>query len=149
ASNLPFTSQGNTTWFRIEGLAVPSDLVTDALFRAATPDYLSTLGVRLLEGRLIDERDGAGAPRVVVINETLARQFFPARSPLGHRIQFSESTNPFHTIVGVVRDVRERGYEAVPKPGVYLSIAQAPEVWAVPEFLVLRADKDAGSLVEP
>jgi putative ABC transport system permease protein len=148
ASTLPFTSLGNTTWFHVEGVAETPDRVYDVLYRAATTDYLTTLGVQLLEGRLIDERDGPGTPRVVVINETLARQFFPNHSPLGHRMQFSEPTNPFHTIVGVVRDVRERGYEASLKPGVYLSIAQAPEVWAVPQYLILRSRRDPSELVD-
>jgi putative ABC transport system permease protein len=139
ASDLPFTTRGNTTWFGIEGQPMTPDRVNDALFRGATTDYLSTLGVRLVEGRLIDERDGVGAPRAVVINETLARQFFSNESPIGHRMQFITSKNPFHTIVGVVRDVRERGYEASMKPGVYFSTAQAPEAWAVPEYLVVRA----------
>jgi len=140
ASDLPFTTQGNTTWFGIEGrnMSAVTGEVNDALYRAGTVDYLGTLAPRLVEGRLIDERDGPGTPRVVVINETLARHFFRGESPIGHRLQFSESTNPFFTIVGVVRDVRERGYEPSLKPGVYLSIAQAPEAWAVPEYLVLR-----------
>jgi putative ABC transport system permease protein len=148
ASILPFTSQGNTTWFKIENREVTPNLVNDALYRAGTTEYLDTLGVRLLEGRLIDERDGVGTPRVVVINETLAKQFFPGQSAIGRRIQFSEPSNPFHTIVGVVQDVRERGYEASLKPGVYLSIAQAPEAWAVPEYLVVRTRQNPGALAE-
>jgi predicted permease len=149
ASTLPFTSQGNTSWFRIEGMEVTPDRINDALYRAATTDYLATLGVRLVEGRLIDERDGPGSPRVVVINETLKRQFFPGESPIGRRMQMSAPTNPFYLIVGVVRDVRERGYEASLKPGVYLSIAQAPESWAVPEYLIVRARRDSSALAEP
>jgi predicted lysophospholipase L1 biosynthesis ABC-type transport system permease subunit len=83
-----------------------------------------------------------------VINETLAHIFFPGTSPIGHRMQFGNRDNPFHTIVGVVRDVRERGYLGSLKPGVYLSIAQAPEAWAVPEFLVIRARGRAAVLAE-
>jgi predicted permease len=147
-SDVPFTSRGNTTWFGIEGRAIRPDQVNDALYRGGTEDYLSTLGVHLLEGRVIDARDGIDAPRAVVINETLARQFFPGESSIGHRIRFSSNSNPFHTIVGVVRDVRERGYEASMKPGVYLSIAQAEYSWAVPEYLVVRARRDSHELAE-
>jgi predicted permease len=148
ASTLPFISQGLTSSFTIENREITPDRINDALYRAGTSDYLATLGVRLLEGRLIDERDGVGTPRVAVINETLARQFFPGESAVGHRIRFSEPSNPFHTIVGVVQDVRERGYQASLKPGVYLSIAQAPEAWAVPEFLVVRARQDPRVLAD-
>jgi putative ABC transport system permease protein len=134
----PFTTQGNTTSFNIEGVANRPDRVNDAMFRSGTTDYLAMLDANVIEGRLIDDRDGAEAPRAVVINETLARTFFPNEPALGHRIQFSRNTNPFYTIVGVVRDIRERGYEASMKPAVYLSIAQAPEIWAIPDHLVLR-----------
>jgi predicted permease len=147
-STLPFLSQGNTSWFQVEGQAITPDRVNDALYRIATTDYLAALGVRLLEGRLIDERDGVGSPPVAVINETLAREFFPNESPLGHRIKFSDPGNPFHTIVGVVRDVRERGYQASLKSGVYLSIAQTPESWAPPEYLVIRAHGRATDLAQ-
>ena len=147
-STLPFLSQGNTSWFQVEGQAIMPDRVNDALYRIATTDYLAVLGVRLLDGRLIDERDGPGSPRVAVINETLARGFFPNESPVGHRIKFSDPVNPFHTIVGVVRDVRERGYQASLKSGVYLSIAQTPESWAPPEYLVIRAHGRAADLAQ-
>jgi hypothetical protein len=83
-----------------------------------------------------------------VINETLARQFFAGQSPLGHRITFSDPVNPWHTIVGVVRDVRERGYEASAKSGVYFSTAQAPEAWAIPEYLVVRVRRDSNEIAE-
>jgi predicted permease len=148
ASTLPFTSQGNTSRFDIEDRSLMPGQVNDALYRVATQDYLRTLGVRLVEGRLIDDRDGPETPRVVVINETLAREFFPNESPLGHRFRLSEPNNPFHTIVGVVRDVRERGYDASPKPGVYLSIAQTPEAWQPPQYLAIRARRGVRDLPE-
>ena len=144
----PFTTQGNSTSFTFEGVPDVPDRVNDALFRSGTTDYLSMLDVHVIEGRLIDDRDGAGAARVVVINETLARRFFPDQSPLGHRVQFSRSTNPFYTVVGVIRDLRETGYEFSPRPAVYLSIAQAPEIWAIPDHLVLRTRGNAADLAE-
>jgi predicted permease len=147
-STLPFTSIGNTSRFDVEGRSLLPGQVNDALYRVATSDYLKTLGVRLVEGRLIDDRDGPGTPRVVVINETLARQFFPNESPLGHRIRISGPANPLHTIVGVVHDVRERGYEASAKPGVYLSIAQTPEAWQPPQYLLIRARGGLSELPE-
>ena len=145
---LPFTSGGNTTWFAVEHRPIPPGAINDTMLRAGTTRYLETLGARVVNGRLIDDRDGASAPRVVVINETLARQFFPDTSPLGHRMQFGDERTPFYTIVGVVKDLRERGYQNSLKPAVYLSIAQAPETWAVPDYLVIRARTDPSSLAE-
>jgi len=147
-SNLPFTSAGNTTAFFIDGRARTPGQIYDALYRGVTTDYLQTIGARLVEGRLLDARDGAEAPRAVVINETMARQFFPGESPIGHRMKFGDQASPWHTIVGVVHDVRERGYEPSPKPGVYFAIAQAPEAWAVPEYLAIRARRDPVELAD-
>ena len=83
----------------------------DALFRVGTADYLQTLRVVPVEGRLLDARDGADAPPAVVVNETLARQFMPGQSALGRRIRFGSTDQPWFTVVGVVKDVLERGYE--------------------------------------
>ena len=68
--------------------ALPGD-EPDALFRIGTADYLQTLRVTLVEGRLLDARDGADAPLAVVVNETLARQFMPGQSALGRQIRFN------------------------------------------------------------
>jgi predicted permease len=98
--------------------------------------------VRLIEGRLPDGRDGADATPIVVVNETLARHYWPNESALGHRLQFGRPNTRWYTITGVVHDVRERGYEPAQKPGVYLSYAQAPDTWAIPEFLIARTTSD-------
>jgi putative ABC transport system permease protein len=138
-SNLPFTAQGNSTYFAIEGGVPPKPgEPTDALYRVGTAGYLSTIGARVLEGRLIDDRDVAGAPLAVVINETMKRRYWPDASPLGHQMRFGARTTPLFTIVGVVKDLRERGYELAMKPAIYLSFAQTPTTWAVPEFLAVR-----------
>ena len=137
-STLPFQTQGNTIWYDVEATVRAPGNADDALLRTGTGKYLSTLGVNLVEGRLPDDRDGASAPPVIVINETLARLYWPTGSALGHRIQISQPGSKWYTVVGVVRDVRERGYQALLKSGVYLSYAQAPDTWAVPEYLVVR-----------
>jgi predicted permease len=138
-STLPFTSQGNSISFAIEGGVPPKPgEPTDALYRVGTPGYLSAIGARTIEGRLIDDRDVAGAPPAVVINETMKRRYWPDASPLGHQMRFGSRSAPLFTIVGVVKDIRERGYELAMKPAIYLSFAQTPTTWALPEFLAVR-----------
>ena len=125
ASFLPFQSSGNTRFFAVEGREqLPGD-VPDALFRVGTGDYLQTLGVNLIEGRLIDDRDGANAPLAMVVNETLVQRFLSDGPALGRRIKFGGPNDPYYTVVGVVKNVLERGYEQEDKPGVYVSSAQA------------------------
>ena len=133
ASDLPFTTTGNTIWFGIDGRPQKADEPRDALYRVGTNDYLSTLGVQVVEGRLLDDRDGANAPFSVVVNETLARTYWPGGSVLGARLRFGDPKGPLFAVVGVVKDVRERGYQPAMKPGVYLSFAQTPSTWALPE----------------
>jgi predicted permease len=139
-SLLPFQSTGNTRAFTVEGRQrLPGDQ-PDALFRIGTADYLQTLRVMLIEGRLLDARDGAGAPRAIVVNETLARQFMPGQSALGRQIRF-DPKEPSFTVVGVVKDVLERGYDRDAKPGVYVTAAQGPRFFPTVNLMV-RVDSD-------
>ena len=139
-SLLPFQSTGNTRAFTVEGRQpLPGDQ-PDALFRIGTADYLQTLRVMLIEGRLLDARDGAGAPPAIVVNETLARQFLPGQSALGRQIRFGPK-EPSFTVVGVVKDVLERGYERDAKPGVYVTAAQGPRFFPTVNLMV-RVDND-------
>jgi len=138
ASTLPFRSGGNTQGYNIEGHARLRGDSGDAFLRVSSGDYLQALGVHLVEGRLLSPADTADAPPVVVINETLARLYFPGESALGHRLTLSGRRPAWRTIVGVVRDVHELGYQFASKPGVYLPFEQCPDTWAVPENLVLR-----------
>ena len=82
----------------------------------------------------------------MVVNETLARRHWPNESSLGHRLSFSrpDTDGPWYTIVGVVKDVRERGYEREMKPGVYVPIAQTEG--GVPENLLVRSKGDPAAL---
>jgi predicted permease len=137
-STLPFQSIGNTQWFTIEGRQDVPGEIRDTLYRVGTSDYLRTLGAVVVEGRLIDERDAAGAPLATVVNQTMAQQFLPNGSALGRRIRFDPAGRWF-TIVGVVQNVLERGYEQEDKPAVYLS---APQVDGNPANLVVRVAAD-------
>jgi putative ABC transport system permease protein len=146
ASQLPFLSAGNTQSYRVEGRQLPPGEPGDALLRVATNDYLKTLGVRLVEGRVPDARDGSAAPPVIIVNETLARKFWPHETALGHRVTLSSNPPVWRTIVGVVKDVHERGYELEMKPGVYIPFAQIQDTWAQPESLLVRVKGDPSAI---
>jgi putative ABC transport system permease protein len=99
------------------------------LNRVATPGYFPTMGIRLEAGRVFDARDGRGGPeqeRVVVINETFARTYFPGvENPVGRRIRSTGSTDaPWNRIVGLVEDVKHYGLERPMRPGVYWPLPQ-------------------------
>jgi predicted permease len=147
-STMPFQSIGNTRSYRYDA-GLGEGEPTDALFRVGTNRYRQTLGVQVVAGRLIDDRDGADAPRSIVVNETLARRHWPHESALGHRLSFSRpgTEAPWFTIVGVVKDVRERGYEREMKPGVYMPFAQTDG--GTPENLMVRVKGDPLVLAGP
>jgi predicted permease len=126
ASTLPFESRGDTVGYQLEGRRLDSSDPADAVYRVITTDYLQVLGAPLHEGRFFNRGDGPATGPVVVVNETFARKYWPAESALGHRIAIS-GDNPavWRTVVGVVKDLRECGYEVPMKPGIYQPAAQA------------------------
>ncbi len=145
-SVLPFASTGNTNWFQIEGATAAPDIDPDALRRVGTSGYLQTLGAHVIEGRLLDDRDVEGAPLTAVVNATMARRYLSGTTAVGHHIRFGAGpTSPAFTIVGVVQDLRERGYEPAMKPGVYLSVAQLGDAEQT-DYLVVRGSGDVTGL---
>jgi putative ABC transport system permease protein len=145
-SQLPFQSNGNTQSYRVEGRDFERGEATDALLRCGTNDYLKALRVQLVEGRLPDDHDTSTSMPVIVVNDTLARRWWPHESALGHRIAMAGRVPVWRTIIGVVKDVRERGYEPELKSGVYIPYVQFPDTWAVPESLVVRTTGDPVAL---
>ena len=127
---LPMAGAGATIHFNRAAYPPrgPDDYVM-AGFRAATPEYLSTLGVPLRRGRLLTESDREGAPRVVVINESMARQYFPDRDPLGQLIQLGTEPSPDFPrmeVVGVVGDMKQ-SFEAASKAEMFVPYGQHPD----------------------
>jgi len=138
ASTLPFQNIGNTRGYLIEGRAVEQNYSPDALFRVGTAAYLKTLQVKLLEGRLFEESDTFSSTPVFIINETFAHHYWPKESAVGHRLAFrSDPTPAWGTIVGVVADVHERGYELAMKPGIYTPTTPLDDGWT-PDTLIIR-----------
>lgn len=109
--------------FTVEGQMPPRGEDPLADVRIVAPGYFETMGIRLLEGRVLDERDAETGPRTSVINETMARRYFPDRSPIGQVVQNPHGRSE---VVGVVADVRAQGLDAEPKKQVYLPLRQSP-----------------------
>jgi predicted permease len=110
-----------------------------------TTDYFRTMGIPLLQGRDFDGREHRDAPRVVIVNDTLAKQWFPDTSPVGRHLSVRWSTPqavPFE-IIGVVGDVRTSSIDAAPGPAIYISHLQEPSAIAT---LVVRSAAQPGSL---
>ena len=139
-SALPFQSTGFTSAFSVDGRQrLPGD-DPDALIRIGTAQYLQTLGVTVIEGRLLDARDGVDAPLAVVVNETMVRRFMPGQSALGRQVRF-DSTQRLFTVVGVVKNVLERGYGLESKQAIYVTAAQGPRYFPAANLMV-RVDND-------
>jgi len=139
-SALPFQSTGFTSAFSVDGRQrLPGD-DPDALIRIGTAQYLQTLGVTVIEGRLLDARDGVDAPLAVVVNEMMVRRFMPGQSALGRQVRF-DSTQRLFTVVGVVKNVLERGYGLESKQAIYVTAAQGPRYFPATNLMV-RVDND-------
>lgn len=136
-STLPFLQRGNSTGFQIEGLP---PITTDALIRPCTNEYLSTIGARPVEGRLFHRDDRATTQRVIILNETFKKSFFPNESALGKRIRV-DGSEPF-VVVGVVQDILERGLEQSAKAGFYFLYSQQPDTWATPAEIAVKTTGD-------
>jgi macrolide transport system ATP-binding/permease protein len=113
--------------------------------RHISSKYLPALKARLLRGRLFSDSDGPSNPGVAVINETLARKFFPGEDPVGHRIANDEGGRPsLWEIVGVVEDVREGPLDVNTWPTEYFPISQTRDHYF---SLTVRTQQDAGALL--
>jgi putative ABC transport system permease protein len=127
---LPLDGDEIDTSFDIEGRHAARADQPRTNYSWTEPGYFRTLGIPLLRGRDFTERDDLKAAPVVIINETLARNFFPGRDPIGLRIKPGISNgykeSPMREIVGVVGDVKLNGLTAPAGPQVYVPLAQSP-----------------------
>jgi putative ABC transport system permease protein len=106
-------------------LAAGEHLAAD--YRDITPNYFATMGIPLIGGRAFSEQDNLDRSRVVVIDETLARSFFPNQDPLGKHLQIPDATKPPREIVGVVGGVRDTSFNQLPRPTIYFPSLQSPD----------------------
>ena len=119
----------------------PAEILRNlATTRSASARYLETLGVPLVSGRFVDERDVRGATRNVVINETLARRYWPDGDALGQRI--SIGGGEMMTVIGVAGDVRQLGLDVAADAEIFVPLDQSEGVFMRPRQLIVRTDGD-------
>ncbi len=106
------------------------------------PDYFSTLGLPLVRGRVFTEADREGAPRVVIVNQTLAARLWPGQDPIGKRFHFFD--NPPVEVVGVARDAKYQDPRETRQPYVYEPLAQR---YVCGVTLIVRAESDPARLL--
>ncbi|HKB64560.1 MAG TPA: ABC transporter permease [Pyrinomonadaceae bacterium] len=126
---LPLQS-GNTTRVNVEGDPVPPPgQEVEANIRIVDESYFQTLGVPLIAGRMVDERDKANAPPAVMIGKSMADRVFAGRDPIGHRLVYTGVQAPPVMVVGVVGDVKIGGLDEAIRPVIYYPLKQnAPGV---------------------
>jgi len=141
AMGLPTGEFGSNGYFAVEGRhSFTGDVrkLPHAVFAVASPDYFSTLGIKLLGGRDFNDGDQNDRPLVVVISESVARQIFPGEDPLGHRIVCGLDATSMKgmTIVGIVGDVRQDSPASQPGPALYMPFRQHPNYAGEVEVVV-------------
>ncbi|MFN7944436.1 MAG: ABC transporter permease [Blastocatellia bacterium] len=149
-TSVPLEWKGGTSGFVPEGHQPLPGLSYDANHRQISAGYLKTMNIPLRAGRYFDERDRANSQPVAIINETMARQYWPGESALGKRFKIGDpdSDVPWLTIAGIVGDLRQMGAEAPVKAEMYLPYQQAQQQpWYTPRDLVIRTTVDPNSLV--
>ena len=119
---LPLGGQDSRRGVHIEGRPDDPDTPTRAHPRSVTPDYFTAMGIQLKAGRPFTEADRANAPLVVIVNETMARRYWPGASPVGQRLTLSDELQ--REVVGVVHDVRHWGLDQPVNPELYLPLSQ-------------------------
>ena len=150
ATAIPLRGWGDGMPFRMP--EKPDEIVGTG-FKIVTPGYFRTLGLRLISGRLLDERDTAGSVPVVVVNESFVRRYLANRDPIGSRIMVERilpsrrGLGPMTSweVVGVVVDEKASGLESATDVGAYASYAQSPVVGL---GLVARGLGDPGMLIK-
>src|SRR6267143_1494287 len=143
-THVPYADGGgiNEREFSIEGRPLTQrGEARSAIVETTTPNYFNTLNIALRDGRLLSDTDGAEAPQVAVISESLARRYFPGENPLGRHIKAGKAGDEgeWMTVVGVVNDVRYSWIVKEDVPTIYRSFRQAPPYYTT---VVLRTAGD-------
>ncbi len=124
---LPVSFNGDTDWIRFVGRPYNGEHI-EVNQRDVSSDYFQTLQAKLLRGRYFTDADDASKPRVVIVNQALARQYFPGQDPIGKQIgDTSLSPKSLREIIGIVDDIKEGSLDSEIWPAEYLPLNQSPD----------------------
>ena len=141
---LPVSFNGNTDWIRFVGRPYHGEH-NEVNQREVSSAFFSTLQAKLLRGRYFTDADDSSKPQAVVINETLAKKYFPGEDPVGKRIGDTELTpKSIKEIVGVVEDVKDGSLDSDTWPAVYYAFNQNPDTYF---SLILRTSQSESSVL--
>jgi putative ABC transport system permease protein len=158
---LPFSGIDGSTGFYVEGRPAPArGDEQQAHYRGISADYFAVMGMRIAQGRSFTFNDDAGSAKVAIINEAMARRFWPGENPVGRRMALDFETLKFfrdrppvrdipagmREIVGIVKDIRHSSLQKAPVPEMYVPFAQRS---VTDMTLVIRTEGDPLALAGP
>jgi putative ABC transport system permease protein len=148
-SRIPLTETAGSRFYLLAGQSRDSVSKQIALTRVVSHGYFTTIGARLRAGRFFEASDRKSDSPAVVVNESFANRHYPGRSPLGERLKFERLNEKgyWYTIVGVVKEIRERGVAEDPRPAVYRVHEQADQTNDLPSGIVVRTAVEPASII--
>lgn len=142
-TKLPIEDGDWTTGFRIVGRPYHGEH-NEVAIRSVSAGYMPALKTKLLSGRYFSDDEDASKPKVVIVNQALAKQYFPGEDPVGRQIAFGDSADSRMLIVGLIDDLQEGQLDAAPRGAMYRPFNQGPDTG----FVVLaRTAQDEESLL--
>ena len=130
ARQLPLVAIAENAWFRrtpnLPDPLPPHNPEGSPDARLVSTDYLDVMGIRVVSGRGLNHGDDSGRPRVLLVNEALARRDFPGEDPVGGFVYVGRDSHPWE-VVGVVGDVRQFGQDQEPRPQIFADFRQWPD----------------------
>ena len=148
-NGLPLTGLGVGSNFAVDGRPAPApEQRPMGLLRSVTCAYFRTMGIPLVAGRVFADSDTGQAPPAIIVNQTLARRFWPQGNPLGGRLVVDQNNGRVAEIVGVVADVKPERIEDQDCPTIYNPYAQVPVTTMTMVVRVARPPLSLASAVE-
>jgi putative ABC transport system permease protein len=144
ASRLPFSLNFNVEKIWVPGFHEPGDRGTAVHNARVSAEYFETIGIPVIEGRLFTDADTPDSPPVLVVNDTLARRYWPKESAIGKRIRLRDDRGPLFEIVGVVASHKVQTVGEADKPYMHFAYSQQPSLY---QEMIVRGRGDADALL--